>query len=223
MYLFIITPTGFNKEIEKLVANTILLNDFFPAAFPQVSYIGLIGVALVILIINLCMTSRTYAPDWENPEIFAINRMAAHTPLAYFSKKDEFESTSGSRDRSSNVVKLDGDWAFRLEACPYDVENNFWSDGDRYKNIPVPSHWELEGYDKPIYTNIVYPFNAMPPLVPRDNNPTGLYHTKFSVPREWNDRNISLFFHGVNSAFYVWVNDQFIGYSQDSFLGGEFE
>ena len=84
----------------------------------------------------------------------------------------------------------------------YSVSN--WSD------IKVPSCWQREGFGKAIYLNVSYPFHpqypANPPLIPEDYNPVGSYKTTFTVPDNWNGRDIYIHFGGVKSAFYIWVN-----------------
>jgi beta-galactosidase len=81
----------------------------------------------------------------------------------------------------------------------------------------------LQGYDKPIYTNVQMPIPNTPPFVPKEDNPTGLYRQTFTIPEGWNGRQIFICFDGVESAFYLWVNGQAVGYSQDSRLPAEFD
>ncbi|MEL7119050.1 MAG: glycoside hydrolase family 2 TIM barrel-domain containing protein, partial [Bacteroidota bacterium] len=90
--------------------------------------------------------------------------------------------------------------------------------------IPVPANWELQGYGTAIYVNTGYPFlKITPPLPPADDNPTGSYRTTFSIPSDWTDMQISLTFGGVSSAYFVWVNGQMVGYSEDSMLPTHFD
>ena len=89
--------------------------------------------------------------------------------------------------------------------------------------IDVPGHWQLQGYDYPIYTNVQYPFPRRPPKVP-DDNPTGCYQRTFTLPIAWSAaQQIRVIFEGVDSAFYVWCNGNWVGYSQDSRLPAEFD
>ncbi|XP_050381025.1 uncharacterized protein LOC126798186 isoform X3 [Argentina anserina] len=81
---------------------------------------------------------------------------------------------------------------------------------------------KMHGFDRPIYTNVVYPFPLDPPFVPVDN-PTGCYRTEFVIPEEWKGRRILLHFEAVDSAFCAWINGVPVGYSQDSRLPAEFE
>ncbi|MEM6377380.1 MAG: glycoside hydrolase family 2 TIM barrel-domain containing protein [Bacteroidota bacterium] len=109
------------------------------------------------------------------------------------------------------------------EQAPKDFFQSNYNDQD-WKTIPVPANWELHGYGTAIYTNITYPFVPVnPPLPPEDDNPTGSYRTNFTVPSNWADMQISLTFGGVSSAYYVWLNGQLVGYSEDSMLPTHFD
>ena len=158
--------------------------------------------------------------DWHNPACFAINRLPAHVPLRSFQNESKAcAGTAGSRTQL-----LDGEWQFRLFDCPEDVPVS-WLAEDAYGSQPieVPGNWQLQGYDKPIYTNVKYPFPVDPPRVPSEN-PTGCYSKVFNVPVSWLAAGRTrVTFHGVNSAFYLVCNEQFVGYSQDSRLPAEFD
>jgi hypothetical protein len=86
----------------------------------------------------------------------------------------------------------------------------------------VPSHWQLNGYGKPHYTNVQYPFPVDSPNVPTEN-PTGSYRRSFYIPQEWTSQKVILRLEGVDSAFHVWVNGQEAGYSQGSRIPAEFD
>lgn len=135
------------------------------------------------------------------------------------------ESASSWVDGLPFVMSLSGYWKFRMANMPEDVPEQFHTPGfddSTWNYLPVPSNWQMHGYDRPIYTNIVYPFPLDPPHVPREN-PTGCYRKTFMVPTEWIGRRIFLTFEAVDSAFYVWVNGTIVGYSQDSRLPADFE
>ncbi|KAG9456219.1 hypothetical protein H6P81_000727 [Aristolochia fimbriata] len=123
------------------------------------------------------------------------------------------------------IKSLSGHWKFFLASSPLSLPENFYAgdfEDSTWETLPVPSNWQMHGFDKPIYTNVLYPFPVNPPKVPADN-PTGCYRTHFSIPTEWTGRRILLHFEGVDSAFFVWVNGFLVGYSQDSRLPAEFE
>jgi len=116
-------------------------------------------------------------------------------------------------------VSLDGTWQFALLDRPVtepDFERDDWTD------VAVPGCWTMQGFDRPIYTNIRMPFAGFPPAVPAEN-PTGLYRTTFTVPAEWRDRRVVLHVGGAESVLFVWVNGAFAGMSKDSRLEAEFE
>jgi len=120
---------------------------------------------------------------------------------------------------------LSGYWKFLLAPSAESVPEKFYDthfDDSNWEALPVPSNWQMHGFDRPIYTNITYPFPINPPFVPTDN-PTGCYRTVFHIPKEWKGRRILLHFEAVDSAFFAWVNGVPIGYSQDSRLPAEFE
>ncbi|KAL4203703.1 hypothetical protein AMTRI_Chr01g129290 [Amborella trichopoda] len=123
------------------------------------------------------------------------------------------------------VQSLSGYWKFFLAPSPTDVPLDFFKsnfDESNWGSLPVPSNWQMHGYDRPIYTNSQYPFPLNPPYVP-DENPTGCFRKHFRIPNEWNGRRILLHFEAVDSAFQAWINGVPIGYSQDSRLPAEFE
>ncbi|PIA48132.1 hypothetical protein AQUCO_01400605v1 [Aquilegia coerulea] len=123
------------------------------------------------------------------------------------------------------VKTLSGYWKFSLAPSPTSVPKNFFDntfDDLAWETLPVPSNWQMHGFDRPIYTNTIYPFPLTPPKVPTDN-PTGCYRTYFNIPKEWKGRRVFLHFEAVDSAFHVWVNGIPVGYSQDSRLPAEFE
>ncbi|RJS87969.1 DUF4981 domain-containing protein [Candidatus Bathyarchaeota archaeon] len=163
-------------------------------------------------------------PDWENPTVVERRRELAHTSLVAY--PDEETALLCEKSRSPWLLTLNGDWKFKLCDNPYLVPEDFYRpnfDVKDWDTIPVPSNWQMLGYGKPIYVNVRYPFQPDPPRVPHDWNPTGLYRRAFTIPTDWSGREIFLVFEGVDSAFYVWINGQLVGYSQDSRLPAEFD
>ena len=163
--------------------------------------------------------------DWENPRVVGRNKLAAHVPLAPFA--DEGTALRLPQDRSPFRRTLNGDWRFCWAPNPDAAPDDFYRadyDDAAWDTLPVPANWQLHGYDVPMYTNVQYPFPIDDlPGVPHDDNPVGSYRTAFALPAEWAGRSIRLVFDGVESAFYVWVNGQEVGYSQDSRLPAEFD
>ncbi|XP_078178746.1 glycoside hydrolase family 2 protein isoform X1 [Carex rostrata] len=123
------------------------------------------------------------------------------------------------------VQSLSGYWRFFLASSPSNVPSNFYEsafDDSNWDSLPVPSNWQMHGFDRPIYTNVTYPFPMNPPFVPSEN-PTGCYRKHFRLPKEWKGRRILLHFEAVDSAYFAWVNGVLVGYSEDSRLPAEFE
>ena len=161
-------------------------------------------------------------PDYMNPALLQINRQPSRSPLIPFA--DALSARTGKSGDSPYFELLNGVWSFLLVPSPLDVPEGFPQvDKTTWDNIPVPSNWQMLGYfDKPQYTNVRYPIPVEPPFVPAEN-PIGLYSRKFYVPEEWKEREVFLRFEGVDSAFYVWVNGQMVGYSQCSHMPSEFD
>lgn len=158
--------------------------------------------------------------DWENPGVTQWHRLPAHAPL--FSWRHEKEA---QRDEASTSrLLLNGEWRFSFFTRPEAVPES-WLEKDLPEAVamPVPSNWQMQGFDIPIYTNVTYPIPVTPPQVPEEN-PTGCYSREFEVPEAWLvEGQTRIILDGVNSAFYLWCNGQWVGYSQDSRLPAEFD
>ncbi len=161
-------------------------------------------------------------PDWENPEILARQRQPAHAILIPFDNSET--ARIAERSVSPYFKLLNGNWQFFYAPNPNEVPPGFQEehyDARGWDSLPVPSNWQMHGYGTPVYTNHNYPFPVDPPHVPPDN-PVGLYRRAFSLPLDWNGRQVFLNFEGVDSAFYVWINGKMAGYSQGAHLNSEF-
>jgi beta-galactosidase/beta-glucuronidase len=171
------------------------------------------------------MTHTAKSNDWENPQIIGLNKLPAHVPLIPY--PDETSALAGHREHSPYFEPLNGCWKFELVANPHAAPGGFHQpdfDAAGWTEIEVPGHWMLQGYDdRPIYTNHKLPIPPEPPQVPQEDNPTGLYRRTFTLPETWQGRRVIICFDGVDSAFYLWVNGQKVGYSQGSRLPAEFE
>jgi beta-galactosidase len=162
-------------------------------------------------------------PDWENPDVVGINKEPGHCTLVPYS--DIETAIKGDRKASRFYKSLNGNWEFHWVSKPADRPLNFYEssyDVSSWDQIPVPSNWQMHGYGIPIYLNVPYPFPPNPPYIPHDYNPVGSYRRRFTISEEWKGRQIFLHFDGVKSGFYVWVNGQKVGYSQDSMTPAEF-
>ncbi len=161
--------------------------------------------------------------DWENPEVFNINREAPHATMISYA--DEQAALEADKTLSPNYLSLDGVWKFNWVKTP--DERPYWFFKDDYDtrdwdDIEVPSNWQMKGYDVPIYVNIGFGFEKNPPKIDHSWNPVGSYKRTFTIPQDWKDKEIFLHFGAVSSAFYVWVNEALVGYSEDSKVPAEF-
>ncbi|WP_371263438.1 glycoside hydrolase family 2 TIM barrel-domain containing protein [Paenibacillus sp. 1_12] len=159
---------------------------------------------------------------WEDLKILQVNREA---PRAYYIPYGEAEAAlSGKRGRSPYYQTLNGRWKFQYQSSVKDVENGFYdvaTDVSAWDDLTVPSCWQVKGYDQLQYTNVNYPFPCDPPFVPNEN-PAGLYVREFNISENWKGKEKYVVFEGVNSCFYLWINGEFVGYSQGSRVPAEF-
>lgn len=176
---------------------------------------------LFFVFLFFSIVSYAQTNDWENPEVNSIN---TEKPRATYVP---FEKLQWNNDSKSSLVKsLNGTWKFKYYKHPDLVPADFYKTNNTagWDNINVPSNWQLESdkYDPPVFTNIKYPFEANPPFVPKDYNPTGLYKTNFTLPSNWNGKQVFIHFAGVQSAMYLWINGTKVGYHEEGMLPGEF-
>jgi len=185
--------------------------------------IGFIFSIVLILLSSAHLKGQAGMNDWENPKMFGQNREPAHCTLIPY--EDHKQALRDKPARSPYYLSLNGIWKFHWVRKPTDRPNDFFKPGVDirwWKNIPVPSNIELQGYDIPIYINAGYPFPTNPPRISHDYNPVGSYRRDFEIPSLWQDRQVFIHFAGVKSAFYLWINGQKVGYSQGSMTPAEF-
>jgi len=186
-------------------------------------------LCLLIIIISMsCLSVQAQEKkimDWDNPDVIGINKEDPHcTMLTYPNEESAFLMV---RPPSPNYISLNGQWKFNWVRKPADRPLDFYQtdfDDSSWDEIAVPGNWEFLGYGVPIYVNIPYEFTYEPdpPNIPHDYNPVGSYRTTFSIPADWDGKQVYLHFGAVKSAMYVWVNGQKVGYSQDSKTPAEF-
>ena len=161
-------------------------------------------------------------PAWNDINVIREN---VELPRAHFVAYADRE-TALSGGSNPNFQSLNGLWKFHYSDSPADRPARFFESGfdsSDWANIPVPSNWEREGYGVPIYINVPYPFEPDEPNVPTQDNPVGSYQRGFNVPESWPDKDIFLQFGAVSSAFYLWINGQYVGYSEGSKTPSEFD
>lgn len=181
---------------------------------------------VAFLLLSVLYAGAQEVPDWENPAVVGINKEPYHATLTLPSQK------AGCKE----VISLDGKWRFQWSADPGKRPADFYRNDfntDTWDTITVPGAWQLQGYGKPIYSNVNYPFQKDAPGVTSEppagyysyghRNPTGSYVTTFEVTPDMTDKCLYLHFEGVKSAMYVWVNGEQVGYSQNSMSPAEFD
>lgn len=178
-------------------------------------------------------------PDYANPDVTGISRLPAHTRWCAFASAEE--ALKGSVYTSSNVLSLNGTYRFKLYDKPEQAGLFYAEDFDdsEYSDISVPGNWEVQGHGLPVYTNTVYPWEDRseesyiapkeggplepnPPYIP-SVNPTGCYRRTFVLPEHFAQKRLVLRFEGVETAYYVWLNGQCVGFAKDSKLPSEFD
>ena len=180
---------------------------------------------------------------WENETIFAENKEAGHATYLPYASEDEmladkaFYDTPWTDVHSSRYLLLNGTWSFQLVSEPSQRPTDFYKedyDVSGWDRIPVPSNWEMLGYDHPIYANVEYPHDNTPPYInarPKFNdggknygiNPVGSYVRFFDLPEGWEQQRTFVHFGGIYSAAFVYLNGQYVGYTQGSNNVAEFD
>jgi beta-galactosidase len=164
--------------------------------------------------------------DFEDPKAIKINKEDGHVIALPF---DDCESAL-RREQSPYKKSLNGKWKFKWEQGINNLPVEFYSESysvEEWDEIEVPSVWQLKGYGKPYYLAFAYPpaigtKKGQIPKVDQGLNEVGCYRTKFTLPQEWDGREIFIHFGAVKSAFYLYVNGERIGYSQGSMTPAEF-
>ena len=174
----------------------------------------------VSIILALCLALTTLKAQteaelnaWNDVNIYEINRLYPRTNVIPVGEQW--------------LQCLNGDWKFQWVDSPSKAPTDFYKEGynaSSWKTIKVPANWELNGYGTPIYVNVDNEFRPNnPPLAPTVDNPVGCYLTEFNIPETWKDRLTFINFGAVKSAYYVWVNGQFVGFTEDAKTNAEFD
>ncbi|MDR2534173.1 MAG: DUF4981 domain-containing protein [Tannerellaceae bacterium] len=178
----------------------------------------------IALLTGACAVAQNNRPDWENPEVFAVNKEETRaTAIPYPSVESAIENDAKS---SPFFQLLNGNWKFKWSAKIADLPAGFHEESynaSAWNEIPVPGCWEFNGYGLPFYVNIGFGFKANIPLIDRDDSPAGAYRREFNVPGDWSGRRVFLHFEAGTNSMYVWVNGKKVGYTQNSKSPAEFD
>jgi beta-galactosidase len=170
----------------------------------------------------------------DNPEIIGINKEPAHASLMPYANLNE--ALVANRHASTYCRSLNGLWKFNWVSWPQARPVDFYKpefNVSSWKEIPVPSNWQILGYGTPYYRNNGYIIKkdfphvmSTPPknfTAYEERNPVGSYRRDFEIPSDWNGRQIFLTFDGVDAGFFLWVNGTKVGYSVNSRNAAEFD
>lgn len=175
---------------------------------------------------------------WENHKIFEENKEPAHATFIPYTSTTRMKSDASYEKpwitpENADYLSLNGVWKFFFveEPSARPGEETFWGDNanvSAWDDIDVPSCWEMKGYDLPLYINVEYAFDYNPPFINNKvdgvgDNPVGSYRRTFTLPKDWGKKNVFLHFDGLYSAAFVWVNGQYVGYTQGGNNDHEFE
>ncbi len=161
----------------------------------------------------------------KDPTFFAQNRVKAHSDHHYYKNHRELAEKNESFRQN-----LNGLWKFQYARNLAEAPDGFEAedfDCKGWEDIRVPAHIQMEGYDKPQYVNVQYPWDGHeaiePGEIPTQFNPVASYAKYFTVPENMQGKRLFVSFQGVESGFALWCNGSYVGYSEDTFTPSEFE
>lgn len=167
--------------------------------------------------------------EWHDQQVNEVNRFPMHT--SFFAYENGQKALAGDITRSANYLSLEGPWKFlwvaNADQRPTDFYKTDLSDAN-WKTMQVPGMWELNGFGDPEYVNIGfawrYQFDWKHPLnVPTKDNHVGSYRREIDLPADWNGKQVIAHFGSVTSNIYLYVNGQYVGYSEDAKVAAEFD
>ncbi|MDD6185745.1 MAG: glycoside hydrolase family 2 TIM barrel-domain containing protein [Bacteroidales bacterium] len=174
---------------------------------------------LYIIIYSLCLglSAQTFT-EWQDPAVFEVNKLYPRANIPDYNE---------SADNLMNIEWLDGQWTFHYvpnaDERPADFFRTDYDDSG-WGTIPVPGNWELNGYGVPVYVNTTNDFdNSQLPKVPVKGNAVGSYRKWVDIDKTWEDKQVIINIGGAKSCFYLWVNGEFVGYSEDAKTNSEFD
>jgi len=179
----------------------------------------------LVLCVGAGAADGATVPDWDTPAVIGRNKEDARATLIPFA--DAASARVKRFEDSAYYRSLNGTWRFHWWPTPGAASWDFYAypaaRGD-FVDIQVPGNWQLQGFGTPIYVNFRNLSSpAEPPTTNPEDNPVGSYWRTFEVPAAWGDKRVFVHFEGVQSAFYVWVNGEEVGYSEGSMTGAEFD
>ncbi len=162
-------------------------------------------------------------PEWQRLDVLSVNTEKPRASFYYFNS--ETAALEGDFQNSGNYKSLNGTWKFNFAKVPEKRPEDFYKsnyDVNNWDEIEVPGDWQMQGYDFPLYVSAGFTFDINPPFVDSTYNPVGSYKRNFSLPSDWEEKEVFLHFGAVNSAFYVWINGEKVGYKEGTKTPAEF-
>ena len=165
-------------------------------------------------------------PVWQDPNVNQVNREVRRADFFAF---ESLEKAKGDKSQSSRFLSMEGLWKFHFVKNHQDAPVGFFSlkyDDSQWTDFPVPGLFELNGYGDKIYKNVGYSwgttFKSDPPYIGETNNYTGSYRRTFDLPQDWKGQEVFFYVGSATSNLSLWVNGQYVGYSEDSKVAAEF-
>jgi len=200
-------------------------------------------LTLLLILLSISMTAPVstqlipgvdYPAEIEDPQCLGINKEPYHATLMPYANLQE--ALKAIRLESSLCINLNGQWKFNWVPSPEQRPVDFYKPDynvSAWKEIPVPSNWEVHGYGTPFYRNFGYTIKRDFPHIMsepdsnytafKERNPVGSYRRDFEVPAEWLEKRIFITFEGVDCAFFIWVNGEKVGFSVNSRNAADFD
>ena len=200
-----------------------------------------LSIFLAILCLPAVLKAQTMT-EWDDVSVFQLNRELSHDLSIPFASAESAKTLDLTQ--SPYYLDLNGTWKFHWSGLPTGVPSGFYAkeyNDAAWDNIAVPYPWQVyairnnKSWDKPLYVNTSYPFaytDTYSVMADRwgnwtysgnMKNPVGCYRRTFTLPEGWKDRKTFIRFCGAGHAYYVWVNGQFAGYAEDSYLPSEWD
>lgn len=206
---------------------------------------------LLFLVLTTAINAQQHTNEWEDPTTTDRNKIEGRSDFVLFGSATE--ALNNDPESSGFYKSLNGSWKFHIVKHPSQRPKNFYKvdlDDSDWDNIPVPSNWEVEGFDIPIYTNVTYPFPKNPPYIGYPSkspnkelspgqtinlnsvngengdeiyNPVGSYRRTFTVPEDWDDKEVILRFGSISGYARVFVNGKEAGMTKASKTPAEFD
>ena len=179
----------------------------------------------ILTLFSLCTTlAQNQQNEWENPTILDHNKEEGRSAFVLYENADNAQTRVP--ENSKLYKSLNGVWKFDIVKNPDERPQDFYKtdlNTADWKDIKVPSNWETEGFDIPIYTNVTYPFPKNPPFINGDYNPVGSYRTTFTIPENWEDKEVILSFGSISGYARIYVNGKEAGMTKASKTPAEFD